>query len=467
MSLTIVANATYSGYYLNGRVYPGKYVKAGTPTWVDAEHGGVSPYNAPVLKHHDSRSDPIGRVVHAEYQHILHGDAWENDWRTPVTGLDKGSGFIRLTANITDEAEIQRFLDGRHKTLSTTSRSQSLTCSICGVNIMKDGFCGHRPGEMYEPEKKSPLGQSDTPVMAYFITGPKTYAEVSVVTHPAQPHAVVDTIKIISDAQMKNTLDNIMYEGRVDIPGNNLSLIIRDDLSGNIVPLTRKPDQRDAIPDGSMRAKVQVAIPEPKVVSTPNADESGAGVAKASPSSNSTENNHMSQENKTATIVDTTSVVAAKPDAKDTSERTLTALSDQLADLRDNNKLLQADRDAKDAELTRVLNEIVGLKDQLHKANCLRLACMRALTVREVDGKKLDSVASVKAYADTLAPRTPNSIADALNDEESPFGARLKITTGLPAFVKDAAPAEPAVQVREVAEPEKKDSTLQTPGFDI
>jgi hypothetical protein len=455
LSLTIVSNATYSGYFLNGRVYPGKYVKAGTPTWTDAEHGGVSPYSAPVLKNHKKDTDPIGRVVYAEYRHLLNGDAWENDWRNPATGLDKGSGLIRITASISDQEEIQKFLDGRHKTLSTTSVTKMLTCSVCGTNIMKDGFCGHQPGEFYEPTSDSPLAGAEK-VMGYFITGPKTYKEVSVVTDPAQPHAVVDTVKLISDSiQSKKNLDSLLYACSFDVAGTNLDLIIRDDATGNFVPLTRKPDQPDAIPNGSMKSKIQVAIPETKVLDTkPNDEASKEGVATDKVQTPNKETN-MSQETKPE----------VKPDAKD--GKNIEALVGQLADLRDNNRQLQADRDAKDAELTKVLADNTSLKTELHKANCLRLACLRAVTVKTIDGKTLDSADAVRAYAVTLEGRAHNSITDSLKDEDSVFSAKLPHIKGLPNFIKDEEAPEPEQIVREVKPVVPSTDSTKTPDIDI
>ena len=62
--LVVTIDATYSGYLLNNRVYPGKFVrdKRSWGTWISADRGGLAPFDKPVLTHHQqSDGDPIGR----------------------------------------------------------------------------------------------------------------------------------------------------------------------------------------------------------------------------------------------------------------------------------------------------------------------------------------------------------------------------------------------------------------------
>jgi hypothetical protein len=503
ISLAVLSNATYSGYYLNGRVYPAKYMKAGTPTWTDAEHGGVSPYNAPVLKRHDDDSDPIGRVVWAEYHQIKQGADWVEDWKSPAMGLQKGSGYIRLTLNITDADEIPKFLDNRHKTLSTSAVSENLVCSICGQDVMKTrDYCGHTPGQEYTPLDEGPLAGRDS-AMCYFITGPKKYKEVSVVWNPAQPHAVIDSIKVLSDSLKDGkSLDIAPYIANVDVAGDEFQLIVRDDLTGAVVPLTLKKGQPDAIPNGSMRPSGKVVIPvnmpdneqTKTVVATEGSMDSlikavqdtTEGLSKvserlgvietridkleASPTQDK-ETTQMPQDTPANKPADGSPnpgqpAESTQPDAKKADERTLDAMAAQLADLRENNKQLQSDRDAKEAELTKMTSENAGLKDQLHKEHCLRLALMRAVTAGKGEGKALDSMDAVKVFATELAKRAHVSIADSLKDEDSVFNAKLPHLKGLPHFISDVNKSEPDASTR-IVDGSGKNNTSKTAEVDI
>jgi hypothetical protein len=158
--------------------------------------------------------------------------------------------------------------------------------------------------------------------------------------------------------------------------------------------------------------------------------------------------------------------VNKQPEAKKTDERTLDALASQIAELRDNNKQLQSDRDSKEAELAKMVTENAGLKDQLHKEHCLRLATMRAVTTGTGEGKALDSVTAVKAFADELAKRASVSIADSLKDEDQVFNAKLPHLKGLPNFISDVKKSEPEASTR-IVDAEGKNNPSKTENVDI
>lgn len=192
--LVISTRATFSGYLLNGRVYPGIHMKDATATWCDAKHGGRSTYNRPFLVNHNLDSDPVGRVVSASYHQLKSGRDFLEDFKRPDTQFPGGSGYIQLTAHITNPDAIEKCLRGEYLTVSTAYDSSIAVCSVCGTNVAEEKWCGHVPGKSYEVEDE------DSKVLCYFVPGPMSYREISFVNQPAQPQAVVSTMTL-EDAQ--------------------------------------------------------------------------------------------------------------------------------------------------------------------------------------------------------------------------------------------------------------------------
>lgn len=584
VSLIVDVNATYSGYLLNGRTYPGTAVKAASNTWVDAEHGGISPYNLPILTNHNINSEPIGRVIKAEYHHILTDELWHNDWKTPATQSEKGSGYTRLSLKISDKAAVEKFLDKRYLTVSSSFTPRHLICSVCNHNLLSDRKICHESGKVYD----DPL-QDGAKLQCYYIAIPDKYTEVSVVNEPAQPHAVAEVLKIIADSALGDTLkdgsdDSSSIRGVFQLPKRTLNLTLRDDATGDITPLVLTEGQRDAIPSGSgfIRSSTKIVIPDINLTQSPKGD-SPTGVAASDTQNRMSDedfafaniakrlmeldrlasdadmadtkaedvmvpagtvvptfdecydkiialeeaiadnrvtadqeaklkSNQFCGSNRSFQVPDSAHVTAARKligrykgsaqekkhilnnvnrkaaklgceSSSDTGQHTkeiqnmadanttpaggapaksgadskiedksTAALLEQLAELRSQNKQLQADRDTKEAELQRAIGEITGLKDSLHKERCLRLATVRAVTVKAVEGKALDSLKSVEEYADTLKGRTTASVEDALKDESQVLNQKLPHLKGLPNFVSDAAKPEASTVTRS-AEP--------------
>jgi hypothetical protein len=256
--LLVASNASYSGYLLNGRCYPGQRMKDGIETWCDKEHGGVAPCNAPVLLFHDAKIPAIGRVVKAGYQRLWSGDDWFADWKKPARGYEKGSGYTRLHMAVTDEDAQQKFLDGRFKTFSTSFRSPEIMCSVCNTNLT-DGECDHQIGKTYERDGDD--------IECYLVTGRQFNKECSVVNHPAQPWAVGDDVRFVenvkaalSDAQVdQDTLDRKYRLGVGLTEHSDCLMIAVADMAGNATLLTVKDGEPDTIP---ARGKGKVELPK-------------------------------------------------------------------------------------------------------------------------------------------------------------------------------------------------------------
>jgi hypothetical protein len=189
----------------------------------------VSPFNKPVLKHHDEGKDPIGRVIDVRYidttnQAILVDSRVQSamspfrDAKTTkknrlksvplfqeLSSTDgyRGVGHIQGLWNITDPDAIQKVLDGRYLTVSTSFMPKGAHCSTCALDgelvDWRNEDCGHDRGRFYD-------GKECVAVPFGF-----DYEEVSPVNNPAAPHAqILEFGENLSFADASSGLQTLM-----------------------------------------------------------------------------------------------------------------------------------------------------------------------------------------------------------------------------------------------------------------
>jgi len=188
--LSVSILATNSGSLVNNRVYKGIHMMDAVSTW-------YKPYPRPILTHHADGAgmfgppaeDPKGRVTSAAFTQLKKGKSFENDYKRPIEG-GMGSGFITVEALITDPDAIQKILDGRYLTVSSSQTTNSMTCSICGNDWFQDE-CEHWPGRTFEIEVGKGKKKETKEFFCYGIAGPLVYRELSFVNVPAQVNAKV------------------------------------------------------------------------------------------------------------------------------------------------------------------------------------------------------------------------------------------------------------------------------------
>ena len=134
--------------------------KSGVYSW-------THPYNKPVIYNHDTSTDATGRVEKAAY--------------TDYTSTGKPG--IVIIPKITDSEAVKAIKDGRLLTVSIGATTDSITCSISGKNILKDGFSGYQKGEYYDG------------VLCEWIIGDLWFDEVSWVNVPADENAQIVDIQ--------------------------------------------------------------------------------------------------------------------------------------------------------------------------------------------------------------------------------------------------------------------------------
>jgi len=202
--LLVTIDATHGGFINRNYYYyvPTSMAKA-TKSWLE-------PFPKPVLRNHNKETDPLGRVKAARY-----------------VGDDQ-FGFIQLDVLITDQSAVEKIMDGRYLTVSTSGTPvEFVRCSICKTNLLEaDEFCGHRRGSVYETE-------DGIKKVCYWEVGMLDYKEVSFVNVPAdasKEHAAVVTGWKFADAEgevpinVKDTKEHrgiILMDNKLWMPQSN------------------------------------------------------------------------------------------------------------------------------------------------------------------------------------------------------------------------------------------------------
>jgi predicted nuclease with TOPRIM domain len=148
--------------YLVDKLQGDVSLKSGVYSW-------LHPFAKPVIYNHDTSTEATGRIYNAAFtQHTRAG-------RPGIVVIPK----------ITDSVAIQKILDGRLLTVSIGATTDSAVCSVCGTDIIEEGWCGHEKGQVYED------------VLCEWIAGNLFFDELSWVNVPADSDAmVIDSIGI-------------------------------------------------------------------------------------------------------------------------------------------------------------------------------------------------------------------------------------------------------------------------------
>lgn len=120
------------------------------------------PYKKPMLKNHDTDSEPTGRIESAQF-----------------VKTTEGHGYVMIVPHITDQDTVEKILDGRYLTVSIGASTDSAICNVCGTDIIKDGWCEHERGQEYDG------------TTCGWILGNLWFDECSWVNVPADTNAII------------------------------------------------------------------------------------------------------------------------------------------------------------------------------------------------------------------------------------------------------------------------------------
>jgi hypothetical protein len=381
MILKPVIEAIHAGKTRNGNVYPAEKLK-GDFKEKSGVYSFLYPYPKPMLKNHDQDSEPTGRVKNAKF----------------VTDSATGRECVLIIPEITDQETIEKILDGRYLTVSIGATTNAAICSVCGQDIIKDGWCGHERGETYDG------------IECNWIVGDIWFDECSWVNVPAD-----------SDAMVRDMGEPTVMEAYAQIDDKYYNLSADDDtievkesvaamlgIKSNIE--NPKEGGQESVPDNMISLEEHNKVVEEKqALETQIAEKDGVIAEKdgliAEKDTQLAEKDTQIAE-KDAAIATMTTTISEKDQAiadKDT----------EIADLKD--KLATAE-----GATQTLTDEVAELKAASHKDLAERVVEMK-VTLGKVaeDAKETELVEHVA--------RTAESLKDALADLMKEF------TTGSPA----------------------------------
>lgn len=198
--LMVTIPLSASDKMINRRIYPQSGQKKGIKSWVE-------PYSKPVLLHHDSYRDPIGRVEKVWYEPRDYISDFKDmrsysEFKRKIKSRDaqviyealyesgklldtnwKGTGLLMGLLGISDADATEKLIDGRYLTGSAGARSNHWFCSHCGTDWMQDEYCEHYPGSIIDGK----------PVVS--ILGDYLGKEFSFVNDPAHEGSAVTSME--------------------------------------------------------------------------------------------------------------------------------------------------------------------------------------------------------------------------------------------------------------------------------
>ncbi|BCO16165.1 hypothetical protein_gp112 [Bacillus phage vB_BceM_WH1] len=165
--------AIHAGSTRNYTRYPAEKLrgheelKSGLYSW-------TKPYAKPVIFNHDHETEVTGRVQSAVFSEFT----------------ASGRPGLIVTPKITHEKAIDDILGGRLLTVSIGASTDACTCSVCGTDIINEGFCGHWKGEVHDG------------ITTEWIVGNVYFDELSWVNVPADQDAmIIEAGQTISTAE--------------------------------------------------------------------------------------------------------------------------------------------------------------------------------------------------------------------------------------------------------------------------
>lgn len=408
-SLKVTIDATHSGVLINRRVYPGKYVKEGYTDLVSKEDGGTAEFSKPILRHHDSHEDAIGRIVGAKYTQLKNGFDFEHDFLDPDPNGSKGSGVVTIDAIITDPDAIEKILDTRYLSVSAGHHSPVFLCSTCGDSLYE---CPHMPGYKYDIDGER---DEDVGTVCYGITGKMFYDEVSFVNFPASPPA-----KLInhewqdskSDWNKNDTITTQINKKKEAV--RNLSLCDSDGelslLSGKHESSKPKKTAMSVSPAVADKLKHVLSSETPSKSDEssndrPSVVDPNSGVLdeertldKAKHLETPTEENKMDADK----LKELTDEISSLKDALETAKTQVTDLKAQV--------------EAKDSNITRLTTDAEAMQTKMSGSLALSLATLRTRFNKLTPKKDGEEEFDLEKYVEGLSKRSVDSLQDSLQD---------------------------------------------------
>lgn len=333
-----------------------------------------APYPKPVIHNHDTDTEATGRVYSASFSEYT----------------SAGRPGIIVTPKITQEKAIKDILEGRLLTVSIGASTNAAVCSICGTDIINEGFCGHMRGEEYD-------GQ-----VAEWVAGDLFFDELSWVNVPADSDAMI-TSNGLNAGMMSTGEAKSDYDGPRIVTGTIEAKMIK--VSSK--PLTSEEGVVTSVSESTEKEESIVAG-DTIVTTTTESEEQPVVEEKDEATQQESTNQETAEEVDAKTVEESTTEVEEDTtnltnEVVETPESNNTEQESETADLQEVQEALV------DAQAT--IEELTNANEQLAKE--LQESAVNFLVdLRMAIGKESDRDGAVAKYA----TRTIESIKDSISD---------------------------------------------------
>lgn len=343
-ALDVTFEATHSGRRINYALYTSDSMAEDCSSF-------MMPFAKPLIKNHDRHTEPLGRIINVNFD---------------KSEFLEDSDTINTTFRVSDQDAMEKFADGRYKTMSIGAGAKKIVCNTCGKTILDSGkmkFCGHWRGETYKDS-----------VCTWTMTS-LDYREGSVVNDPADEYAQVKRIKVLRKGDSKMS-DESKKEPITNSAVNDID---------NILNCTQEPEATE--PNGTAK------------------DSEGAEPAKKEPEAELTDAEKI------------TKLEADLKKAQDELEAEKTANAEAIAAKDSEMEVLKAEAITKDSEIATKKEQLVSmakLNKQLITDNLMTLnpELKDEELASKTAGELNQMITDFKASQNPAEPRVPAKLND-------------------------------------------------------
>lgn len=374
--------AIHAGSTRNSTRYPADKLR-GSAELKSGVYSWVHPQGKPVIYNHDVESDATGRVQAASFAEYT----------------SAGRPGIIVVPKITAEKAIDAILGGRLLTVSIGATTDAAICSICGTDIINEGFCGHQKGQTYEGAK------------AEWIVGNVWFDELSWVNVPADQDAmIIDAGGVIS------TAESFAYNGTEVI---NLGKHTTEWLVDSQTALAEGLQPTNERGDSTLLTEQEIKTLQDELAATKESNETLVSEKEVLTAENEQLKTDVEEITSAKTTVETT--LAAKEAELATTQENLTAKETEVAELTVANETLVSEKTALETSLTeekearsQVVAENTKLAAEMHKTVAERVVDLRVSL-----GKETSREEAIETYVGRATESLHDTLVDLLKEAET------------------------------------------------
>jgi hypothetical protein len=362
--------AIHAGTTRNFTRYPAEKLK-GDATLKSGVYSWLHPFAKPVIYNHDVNTEASGRIQAASFSEITQA----------------GRPGIIVVPKITQESAINDILGGRLLTVSIGATTDAAYCSICGTDIINEGFCGHMKGQEYD-------GQ-----VAEWIVGNVFFDELSWVNVPADQDAM-----IVGGSNTVHQAESFAYNGKEIINlGKKTTEWLVDPQS--VLAEGLQPGRGE----NTLLTEQEIKALQDELASTKEANETL--VSEKEQLTAEVEQLKTDVEETTKAKETAEQALAEKETELATTQETLTAKEAEVAELTIAKEGLETSLEEEKQARTQAVEENANLATEMHK-----MVAERVVDLRLSLGKESNREEAVAKFVERSIESLNDSLADLLTE---------------------------------------------------